>query len=102
MTEASTTRIEERAAAHIGSCLTILLLMAFKEYTKRVAQEFPDDSKDFVAAQNACRAALNHVIILHRFAEKFSQPVFEDSARHAFEVDSLIEEARADLARRGI
>lgn len=90
----------EKVAVYIGNRLSLLMLMAFKEYMKRVEQAFPEDCNGFVGAQSACRAALSHMILLHRFAERFPQGVGADLTQQDIDVETLIDEARADLSRR--
>lgn len=90
----------EEVTDYIRDRLSLLMLMAFKEYTKRVEQVFPDDCNGFVGAQSACRAALSHMILLHRFAERFPLRVGADLTKQDIEVEALIDEARADLSRR--
>jgi hypothetical protein len=73
-----------------------LIKLAFDAYCARASAPEPVNTKEFVAGQAACRAALAHFMLLVRLSDSLSRRK-EGPAEAQDAIDTMILEARAAL-----
>lgn len=75
-----------------------LMRLAFDAYCARVSALEFQNTKEFVAGQAACRAALAHFMLLVRLSDRLSRRT-EAEADGQDDIDNMILEARVALRK---
>lgn len=86
------------AYSEVEAKLPRLIKLAFDTYCARASAQESENTKDFVASQTACRAALAHFLLLVRLSDSLSRRRGE-SADAQDDMDNMVLEARAALGR---
>lgn len=76
-----------------------LMRLAFDAYCARVSALQAENTKEFVAGQAACRAALAHFMLLVRLSDRLSRRN-EAAADPQDDIDNMILEARVALGKQ--
>lgn len=84
--------------SEVEARLPRLIKIAFDAYCARASAPEPENIKEFVAGQAACRAALAHFMLLVRLSDRLSRR--KDSTGDAQDdIATMILEARAALGK---
>jgi hypothetical protein len=82
--------------SEVEARLPRLIKLAFDAYCARASAPEPENTKEFVAGQAACRAALAHFMLLVRLSDRLSRRK-EPTADAQDAIENMILEARAAL-----
>lgn len=105
MTKASSSRSQRRAGGKTGDYAEVearlprLMRLAFDAYCARASAPESGNDKEFVAGQAACRAALAHFMLLVRLSDRLSRRKGAPSGSEDNDIEDIILEARAALAK---
>jgi hypothetical protein len=87
--------------SEVEARLPRLIKVAFDAYCARASAPEPANTKEFVANQAACRAALAHFMLLVRLSDCLSRRKHA-TADAADDIDTLILEARSALKKEDL
>jgi hypothetical protein len=89
----------ERVYDDIHRRLPVLIENAFHSYRAQALADFPNEAKNFAAAHAACRAALDHLMMLLRLADVLSKCKISCDKSSDESPKKLICQARAALKK---